>query len=76
MANLKLLEDKIKELEKRVERLENGDEQDPLYDDAKRLVTKHGKSSIIFLQRHLMVDFDRAEKIVNQLKTEGFVKLK
>jgi DNA segregation ATPase FtsK/SpoIIIE-like protein len=75
MTNFRQLEDKIRELEKRVEKLEGGGEKDPLYEDAKRLVTKHGKSSIIFLQRHLMVDFDRAGKILNQLKAEGIIEL-
>lgn len=74
MDNLKRLQTRIDDLEKRVAELENIlVAEDPLYEDAKRLVKKHNKASIIFLQKHLLIDFDRAEKILNRLKEENVV---
>jgi DNA segregation ATPase FtsK/SpoIIIE, S-DNA-T family len=46
---------------------------DPLYRDAKRLVVKHNKATVIFLQKHLFIDFDRACKILDDLESEGVV---
>jgi len=73
MLKIKQLEDKVKELEKRVEMLEVGVGEDPLYNDAKKLVEKHQKTSIIFLQRHLFIDLDRAQRILDRLKKEGVI---
>ena len=70
MTDLKQLETKIKELEERVEKLEG---KEPLYEDAKRLVIKHHKATLGFLQRHLLIDFDRAAKILDRLKKEGLL---
>ncbi len=74
MVNSKILENKIIGLEKRVSELEKSlVAKDPLYEDAKRLVIKHGKSSLSFLQKMLFIDIDRAEKIKNQLQKEGII---
>lgn len=74
MVNSKILENKINDLEKRVSELEKSlVTKDPLYEDAKRLVIKHDKSSLLFLQKMLFIDIDRAEKLKNQLQKEGII---
>lgn len=81
MANIDDLENKIKELEERVKRLEdsltsfNKDREimDALYNKAKELVLKHNKSSAIFLQRKLLIDYPRAVNLIERLRIEGVI---
>jgi len=83
IANPGNLEEKIVALEKRVARLEKevgGKIPDPekefenqLYEKAKTIVTREKKASVIFLQRKLVIDYHRAEKILKLLESEGIV---
>jgi DNA segregation ATPase FtsK/SpoIIIE-like protein len=76
MTDIKTLELKIRVLEKRVEDIENKlNKEDPLYGDAKRLVIKHQKATVSFLQRYLLIDYDRAAGILDRLRAEGVVEL-
>lgn len=76
MTNNKALEAKIEDLENRLKAVESklaSTGRDPLYDDAKRLVIKHNKASLLFLQRKLIIDFERAAKILDDLEAEGVI---
>jgi S-DNA-T family DNA segregation ATPase FtsK/SpoIIIE len=74
MTDLKILEKKINELENRIEKLENdNDWMDDLYHKAEELVVKNEKASAIFLQRKLMIDLERAARIIDKLETNGIV---
>ena len=74
MADLKTLENKVRELETRLKAIEAKVlAKDPLYNDARRLVVKHQKASVIFLQRYLIVGFERAARILAQLEEDGVV---
>jgi DNA segregation ATPase FtsK/SpoIIIE-like protein len=74
MTDIKTLEQKINELEKRLQKLENEkDWTDAIYDKAKELVLKHHKYSAIFLQRKLLIDYERATKILEKLRLDGVI---
>lgn len=74
MTDFKLLEKKVNELEERLKKLE-GDKKwmDELYKKAKELVVKYNKASAIFLQRKLMIDYERAVRLLDELQTNGVV---
>lgn len=73
--------DKIKKLQKRIEELEkivnnstfvrDKEFMDALYEKAVNLVKKYSKSSAIFLQTKLMIDFERAKNLVERLKKDN-----
>lgn len=78
------MQEEIEHLKKRVEALEiqiskkgstnlliDGD--DPLLDDAIRLVIQHEKASASLLQRRLSVGYARAARILDQLNQKGVV---
>jgi DNA segregation ATPase FtsK/SpoIIIE-like protein len=75
------LERKVAELEGRVRKLEEAlsdalaekAAMDDLYRAAASLVIKQQKASVIFLQRHLLIDMDRAKKLLNQLESRGVI---
>ena len=74
MTDTKKLEKKIYELETRIEKLESEKEwMDELYKKAKELVVKHNKTSVIFLQRKLMIDLERAAGLLDKLELNGVV---
>jgi DNA segregation ATPase FtsK/SpoIIIE-like protein len=74
MTDLKTLEKRIDDLEKRLEKVEYDKEwMEELYKKAKELVIKHNKSSVIFLQRKLMIDYERAKRLLEDLKAGGVV---
>jgi S-DNA-T family DNA segregation ATPase FtsK/SpoIIIE len=53
---------------------EEGDaEQDPLYDDAVRLVAETRRCSTSWLQRKLMLGYNRAARIVEMMERRGLV---
>jgi DNA segregation ATPase FtsK/SpoIIIE-like protein len=74
MADLKTLEKKVNELEERVKKLEyDTDWMDALYQKARELVVKHHQSSPIFLQKKLLIDFERATRIIDELRSNSVV---
>jgi len=50
-----------------------GDETDPLYDEAARLVIKEKMASISFLQRRMGVGFSRAGKLIDMMSRDGLL---
>ncbi len=49
------------------------DDQDPLFDEAKRLVVESGKASASLLQRRLKVGYARAARLLDELEEAGIV---
>ena len=50
-----------------------GDETDPLYDEAARLVVREKMASISFLQRRMGVGFSRAGKLIDMMDRDGLL---
>jgi S-DNA-T family DNA segregation ATPase FtsK/SpoIIIE len=48
-------------------------EQDPMYEDAVRLVLQMGKASTSTLQRHLRLGYGRAARILDLMQREGII---
>ncbi len=55
------------------QRYDAGDEMDPLYDEAARLVVKEKMASISFLQRRMGVGFSRAGKLIDLMWRDGLL---
>jgi S-DNA-T family DNA segregation ATPase FtsK/SpoIIIE len=51
----------------------NTDAEASLYDQAVALVTREGKASTSFVQRHLAIGYNRAAKLIEQMEKEGVV---
>jgi S-DNA-T family DNA segregation ATPase FtsK/SpoIIIE len=51
----------------------NEDDNDPLYDDAVRLVFEFGKASTSLLQRRLRVGYGRAAHLIDMMEMDGLV---
>ena len=51
----------------------NTDSDASLYDQAVAVVTREGKASTSFLQRHLNIGYNRAAKLIEQMEKEGVV---
>jgi S-DNA-T family DNA segregation ATPase FtsK/SpoIIIE len=49
------------------------DEQDPLYEEAVRLVLQMGKASTSTLQRHLRLGYGRAARILDTMQRDGII---
>lgn len=49
------------------------DAESSLFDQAVDLVTREGKASTSFIQRHLSIGYNRAAKIIEQMEKEGIV---
>ncbi len=56
-----------------VARDDAGDETDPLYDEAARLVVREKMASISFLQRRMGVGFSRAGKLIDMMSRDGLL---
>jgi S-DNA-T family DNA segregation ATPase FtsK/SpoIIIE len=56
-----------------VTRDDTGDEADPLYDEAARLVVREKMASISFLQRRMGVGFSRAGKLIDMMSRDGLL---
>jgi DNA segregation ATPase FtsK/SpoIIIE, S-DNA-T family len=52
---------------------DGGDNDDPLYDDARRAVIDAGKASTSYLQRKLKVGYSRAARLIDLLEENGVV---
>lgn len=46
---------------------------DPLYDRAVELVTREGKASTSFVQRHLQIGYNRAARIIEHMESQGVI---
>ncbi|HKA35799.1 MAG TPA: DNA translocase FtsK 4TM domain-containing protein [Thermoanaerobaculia bacterium] len=55
------------------QRDDSGDEMDPLYDEAARLVVREKMASISFLQRRMGVGFSRAGKLIDMMARDGLL---
>ena len=51
----------------------DGDDNDPLYDDAVRLVFEFGKASTSLLQRRLRIGYGRAAHLIDMMYNDGLV---
>ncbi|SEF96031.1 DNA segregation ATPase FtsK/SpoIIIE, S-DNA-T family [Bryocella elongata] len=51
----------------------DGDDNDPLYDDAVRLVYEFGKASTSLIQRRLRVGYGRAAHLIDMMERDGMV---
>ena len=49
------------------------DEQDPMYEEAIRLVLQMGKASTSTLQRHLRLGYGRAARILDMMQRDGII---
>jgi len=56
-----------------LQRDDAGDETDPLYDEAARLVVREKMASISFLQRRMGVGFSRAGKLIDMMARDGLL---
>ncbi|MDE3201844.1 MAG: DNA translocase FtsK [Acidobacteriota bacterium] len=52
---------------------DNGDENDPMFDDAVRLVFEFGKASTSLLQRRLRIGYGRAAHLIDLMERDGLV---
>jgi S-DNA-T family DNA segregation ATPase FtsK/SpoIIIE len=52
---------------------ENGEERDPLFADALRIIVQHQNASASFLQRKLSIGYARAARILDELQSAGVV---
>lgn len=50
-----------------------GDEDDPLYEQARQIVIDNGRASISLVQRHLRIGYNRAARLVEQMECFGVV---
>jgi S-DNA-T family DNA segregation ATPase FtsK/SpoIIIE len=66
-------EEIIKDRTESVQRDDAGDETDPLYDEAARLVVREKMASISFLQRRMGVGFSRAGKLIDMMARDGLL---
>ena len=48
-------------------------QKDELFDEAKEIILKEGKTSISYLQRRLQIGYNRAANIIEQLEMGGFL---
>lgn len=51
----------------------DGDKVDELYDQAVAIITKEGKVSTSFVQRHLQIGYNRAARIIEEMERQGVI---
>ncbi len=66
-------EEIIKDRSEALRRDDAGDETDPLYDEAARLIVREKMASISFLQRRMGVGFSRAGKLIDMMSRDGLL---
>ena len=49
------------------------EDKDELFEEAKQIILKEGKTSISYLQRRLQIGYNRAANIIEQLQASGFL---
>ena len=62
-----------KDRSENLKRDDAGDETDPLYDEAARLIVREKMASISFLQRRMGVGFSRAGKLIDMMARDGLL---
>ena len=58
---------------KEIELKEILDEEDSLYEDAKKLTIENQKASASFLQRKLEIGYNRASRLIDELEKKGVI---
>jgi len=53
--------------------MESGEDVDPLYDEAVRIVTETRKASISYIQRRLKIGYNRAARMIEEMEQSGVV---
>ncbi len=53
--------------------ISSGDQEDALYDEAKKIVVQAGKASSSLLQRRLRVGYSRAARLIDMLEEQGII---
>jgi S-DNA-T family DNA segregation ATPase FtsK/SpoIIIE len=48
-------------------------EQEPLFEDAVKLILKHRRASISFVQRHMRIGYNRAARLLESMEKKGIV---
>ena len=51
----------------------SGNSDNSYYDQAVALVSREGKASTSFIQRHLQIGYNRAARIIEQMEEQGVV---
>ncbi|MFT8697626.1 DNA translocase FtsK 4TM domain-containing protein [Acetobacter orientalis] len=51
----------------------SNDGENDMYDEAVAIVTREGKASTSFVQRHLSIGYNRAAKLIEQMEKEGVI---
>ena len=50
-----------------------GDEKDPMYDQAVEIVLKNRKASISLVQRHLKIGYNRSARMLEEMEKAGLI---
>ncbi len=53
--------------------VDSGDQEDALYDEAKKIVIQAGKASSSLLQRRLRIGYSRAARLIDMLEASGII---
>lgn len=83
MSDLKALEKLVKDLDKRLKKIESRINpaayaldpkgRDPLYKEAKRLIIESDNASASFLQRKMSIGYARSARVLDELQAGGVI---